>query len=100
MDAVLGLYSHQKHTATKASAVASPVVIYAIYATANGANLDVNLIDALADGGEDDFDVHVLDGDSIYIPLPGGLPFEVGLSITIAGTGQLHLWTDKAQATA
>ena len=96
----LSVYSHKKHTATKAGSVSGPVMIYAIYATANGANLDVNLIDALTDGGEDDFDVHVLDGDSIFIPLPGGLPFETGLSITIAGTGQLHLWADQDQATA
>ena len=96
----LPLYEHQKHTATKAAAVTGAVVIYGIYATANGANLDVNLIDALTDGGEDDLDVNVLDGDCKMIKFPGGLLFSTGLSITIAGTGQLHLWTDKKQTPA
>ena len=93
----LSLYSHKKHTATKAAAVSGAVMIYAAYVTANGANMDVNLIDALTDGGEDDLDINVLDGDCKMLHFPGGLSFATGLSITIAGTGQLHLWTDKAQ---
>jgi hypothetical protein len=100
MPPALPLYTHKKHTGTKAAVVTGEVVIYAAYVTANGANMDVNLIDALTDGGEDDLDINVLDGDCKMIHFPGGIIFNTGLSITIAGTGQVHLWTDRAQATA
>lgn len=93
----------KKHTATKAASVSGQVVIYAVMVHADGAQADVDLINALTDTGTDEISVSAVDGDTVFLdftPL-GGVLFNTGMSITIAGAGaEIYVWTDRLQATA
>ena len=99
----LPLYHKQKHSATKAAVISGTCVIYAVLVHADGGQADVDLIDALTDGGEDDLEFSQVDGNSelFDFSMLGGVAFATGLSLTLAGTGaSVTIWTDKKQATA
>ena len=99
----LPLYHKQKHSATKAGSITTACVIYAVLVHADGAQADVDLIDAATDTGADDLEFSQTDGDSQLFDFTGlgGVAFATGLSITLAGTGaSVTIWTDKAQLTA
>ena len=98
-----GLFVKQKHAATKAAVITGACVIYAVLVHADGAQADVDLVDALTDTGTDELEFSQIDGQSElfdFTPL-GGVVFETGLSLTLAGTGaSVTIWTDKKQLTA
>jgi len=95
-------YVLQKHTATKAGVTTVPTKIYAVQIRANGANVDVQLINAATDTGTDELDYSVLDGDTLlfdYTPM-GGVAFNVALSLTTTASAAIWVWTDIVQLTA
>lgn len=100
---VLPRFVKQKHTADKAAVVTGVVVIYAVQVHANGANADVELVDAITNTSSDELMYSVLDGDAKffdYTPL-GGVLFNTGLSLDVTGTGAtVFIWTDRPQVTA
>ena len=96
----LPLYNVLKHTATKADVCSGPCIVYAIQLQANGANLDVELTNAVTDTGVDEFMYSVLDGDTLFFDYSamGGISFPIGLTLTEAGgTPSISIWTDKPQ---
>ncbi len=94
------LYHFQNHSATKAAVCTGQVVIYGVLISANGAAADVQIMDALTDGGEDDLEFYALDGTTVFVDFTpfGGVIFNTGLSLTMSA-GYVALWTSITQAT-
>ena len=90
----------QKHTATKEESVTGQVVIYKVEVHANGGQADISLCDALTDTDSDELMYSKLDstdGSWDYANL-GGVIFNTGLTVVVAGTGATaFIWTDVAQ---
>ncbi len=96
------LYVIKKHTADKAAVITGNCRIYAVQVHSNGANVDVQLCNALTDTSSDELVYSALDGDTLffdYVPL-GGVQFGTGLTLDLQGTGAVIIWTDQLQATA
>ena len=98
----LPLYHIQKHTATKAGVSTTAIVIYAVMIKANGGNVDVQIMDAVTDGGEDELDYSVKNGDTILFDYSnlGGIAFATAMSLTTTSFGTITVLTDKPQLTA
>ena len=95
----LPLYHIQKHTATKAGVSTTAIVIYAVMIKANGGDVDVQIMDAVTDGGEDELDYSVLNGDTRFFDYSGlgGIAFGTAMSLTTTSNGTITVWTDKPQ---
>ena len=99
----LAVYNRAKHTADKAAAVTGAVNIRAVQVHANGANVDVQLCNALTDTSSDELVYSALDGDTLFFDysMLGGVAFGTGLTVDLQGaSGSVIIWTDADQATA
>lgn len=76
-------------TSDSADAYGGGCIILAVQLSANSANLDCQLSNAVTDTGSDELVYNVLDGDCKYFDYSpiGGIPFGVGLTLDIQGSG-------------
>ena len=91
------LFRRRRFTGDSADAFTGEIKIMAVQISANGANVDVELVDATTDTGGDDLTYHVLDGETklwSYVDL-GGIVFLTALTVDTTASGIIQVWTDR-----
>lgn len=93
----VALFVRRRFTSDSADAFTGVIKIMAVQISANGGNVDVELVDATTDDSSDDLTYHVLDGETkkwSYVDL-GGVVFGTALTVDTTANGIIQVWTDR-----
>ena len=91
------LFRRRRFTGDSADAFTGIIKIMAVQISANGGNVDVELVDATTDTGGDDLTYNVVDGRTRlydYTRL-GGIVFETALTVDTTANAVIQIWTDR-----